>query len=50
MPEYGALRRDQCRGPEPGSVLGEPVDVVGISVAWHLDDVPFIECVSGVPN
>ncbi len=31
-------------------VFGEPVDLVEIPVAWHLDDVPYFEFVPGVPN
>ena len=31
-------------------VFGDPVDLVEVPVAWHLDDVPFFEFVPGVPN
>lgn len=31
-------------------VFGDPIDLVEIPVAWHLNDVPFFEFVPGVPN
>lgn len=44
-----------CRSGDVASrdeafVFGDPVDLVEVPVAWHLDDVPFFEFVPGVPN
>lgn len=44
-----------CRSGDVASVtepfvFGEPVDLVEVPVAWHLNDVTFVEFVPGVPN
>jgi hypothetical protein len=44
-----------CRSGDVASsdeayVFGDPVDLVEMPVAWHLNDVPFFEFVPGVPN
>ena len=44
-----------CRSGDVASaheafVFGDPVDLVELPVAWHLDDVPFFEFVPGVGN
>lgn len=46
---YWCRSGDVASSDEP-YVFGDPVDLVEIPVAWHLDDVPFFEFVPGVPN
>lgn len=46
---YWCRSGDIATSDEP-FVFGDPVDLVEIPIAWHLNDVPFFEFVPGVPN
>ena len=46
---YWCRSGDIASSDEP-FVFGDPVDLVELPVAWHLNDVPFFEFVPGVPN
>ena len=46
---YWCRSGDTASSDEP-FVFGDPINLVELPVAWHLNDVPFFEFVPGVPN